>query len=91
MQQYRVRFMQIPRWQLVLAAILLLALFGTLFVVAISVFVVVFPVFVIGAAILAGLAYLSSLFGGRRPRGRGDIIETEYRVLDQRERERDRD
>jgi hypothetical protein len=78
---YRIRTFRIPGWQLVLLGAVALALIAAFFVAAVGIFLVLVPLFVLAGA----LAYLFGLFRAPRgPRGRGQIIETEYRVVDQR-------
>jgi len=80
MAQYRIRMIQLKRWQVFLIAALVLALLATLLVVAVGAFLILFPIFVLVGA----LAYLFG-FGRRRAPGRdgrGQTIETEYRVIE---------
>jgi hypothetical protein len=88
MQQFSIRFYQIPRWQLILGTGLFIVLLLTLFIFALGVFLLVLPVFLLAGA----LAYF---FGGRRlnsqPDSRNDVIETEYRVIEQTRLNKDRD
>jgi hypothetical protein len=88
-QQYRVRFLQIPRWALVLAGLAAAAFAIALFLLSITVFLVLLPVI----AIVSGLYYL---FGGRRVAnqrepGSVDIIEGEYRVIERDRIDRNRE
>ena len=80
MAQYRIRTIQLKGWQVFLILALVLALLATLLVVAVGAFLILFPIFVrVGA-----LAYLFG-FGRRRAPGRdgrGQTIETEYRVIE---------
>ena len=87
MAQFRIRVVQIPRWQMAIAAVLLIALLAALFVLALGVFLIVLP-FALAAAALAWF------FRARAPpsdRGDGQTIDGEYRVLDRKSLERDRD
>jgi hypothetical protein len=88
MQQFSIRFYQIPRWQLILGTGLFIALLLTMFIFALGVFLLVLPVLVLAGA----LAYF---FGDRRlksqPDSRNDVIETEYRVIEQTRLNKDRD
>jgi len=88
MQEFRVRFIRIPRWQIALGAGLVLALLAAFFVLALGLFFLLLPAFLV----LAAMAYL---FGGSRARvgGAADdrTIDGEYRVVEQRRiEERDR-
>jgi hypothetical protein len=82
MQEFRIRFIRIPRWQIMLGAGLIFALIVAFFVFAFGIFLLLLPVLAIAAAIFY-------LFGGRRPPvGRGDaandhIIDGDYRVVEQ--------
>jgi hypothetical protein len=82
MQEFRIRIVRIPRWQIMLGAGLILALIGAFFVLALGIFLLLLPALALAAAIFY-------LFGGRRsPVGRGGaandrIIDGEYRVLGQ--------
>ena len=81
MQEFRVRFVRIRRWQLMLGAGLIFALIAAFFVLALGVFLLLLPALAIAAAVFY-------LFGGRRsPVGHGAannrIIEGEYRVIEQ--------
>jgi len=89
MQQYRFRIVQIPRWQIALLTAVVLAVVIALFVVAFGVILLVLPVFLV----LGALAYL---FGAARPvspRAETDprTIDVDYRVVDERKIERQRD
>ncbi len=80
MAQYRIRMIQLKSWQVFLIFALVLALLATLLVVAVGAFLILFPIFVLVGA----LAYLFG-FGRRRAPGRdgrGQTIETEYRVIE---------
>ena len=80
MAQYRIRTFQLKGWQVFLIFALVLALLATLLVVAVGAFLILFPIFVLVGA----LAYLFG-FGRRRAPGRdgrGQTIETEYRVIE---------
>ena len=79
MAQFRIRTIRIKGWQVFLIAALVLALFVTLLIVALGAFLILFPIFVLVGA----LAYLFG-FGRRGPGrdGRGQTIETEYRVIE---------
>ncbi len=80
MAQFRIRTFQLKGWQVFLIFALALALLATLLVVAVGAFLILFPVFVLAGA----LAYLFG-FGRRRAPGRdgrGQTIETEYRVIE---------
>ena len=75
MQEFRIRVVRIPRWQLMLGAGLLFALIVAFFVLAFGVFLLLLPAFLIAGAIFY-------LFGGRRaPIDR--VIDGEYRVIEQ--------
>jgi len=82
MQEFRVRFIRIPRWQMMLGAGLIFASIAAFFVLALGVFLLLLPVLAIAAAIFY-------LFGGRRPPVARDgaandrIIDGEYRVIEQ--------
>ena len=89
MQQFHIRIVQIPRWQIVLVAAVVLAIMAALFVVAFGVFLLVLPVFVV----LGALAYL---FGGTRPitphqDADGRTIDADYRVIEEKRVERQRE
>ncbi len=80
MAQFRIRTIQLKGWQVFLIFALVLALLATLLVVAVGAFLILFPIFVLAGA----LAYLFG-FGRRRAPGRdgrGQTIETEYRVIE---------
>jgi hypothetical protein len=87
MTQYQVRFLQVPRWLMVVVGALAIAFAIALFLLSLTVFLLVLPVL----AVAGGLYYL---FGGRRaaraPRAerRGEIIEGEYRVIESERPER---
>jgi hypothetical protein len=82
MPQFRIRFVRIPRWQIMLGAGLAFALMIAFFVLAFGIFLLLLPVLAIAGAIFY-------LFGGRRsPVGRDGaandrIIDGEYRVVEQ--------
>lgn len=86
--RYQMRFLQIPRWAAILAAIAAIAFAIALLLLSVTVFLVLLPVI----AVASGLYYL---FGGpRRSRGtsgRTEIIEAEYRVIDPGRIDRDRE
>ena len=89
MPQYRFRIVQIPRWQLVVLTAVVLALVAALTVVTFGLFLLALPVFLV----LGALAYL---FGGARPvspRAHADprTIDVDYRVVDEKKIERQRD
>jgi len=87
MQQLNIRFIQIPRWQIALGAGLLIALLLTLFILALGIFFLVLPIFLIGGA----LAYF---FGGRalktRPTPNDRVLEVDYRVIEPERLDKDR-
>lgn len=90
MNQFRIRFVRIPPWQLFLAAVIVVAILITLAVVALGAFLIIFPI----VLIVGALAWLFAVFRGPRARRAGDrVIETEYRVIEQErvERKRKRD
>ena len=82
MQQFHIRFVRIPRWQIMLGTGLVLALIVAFFVLALGIVLLILPALAIAAAIFY-------LFGGRRPPVGRDgaandrIIEGEYRVVEQ--------
>lgn len=82
MPEFRVRFIRIPRWQIMLGAGLIFASIVAFFVLALGIFLLLLPVLAIAAAIFY-------LFGGRRPPvGRESaandrIIDGDYRVVEQ--------
>jgi hypothetical protein len=80
MAQFRIRAIRIKGWQVFLIAALVLALFVTLLIVAVGAFLFLFPIFVLAGA----LAYLFGFGRKRAPGrdGRGQTIETEYRVIE---------
>ncbi len=86
MPPFRIRIVQISRWQLILATVILVTLVAAFFVLALGIFLILLP-FALAAAALAW-------FFGARPRapGRGDgpTIDGEYRVLDRKSIEKDR-
>jgi len=88
MQQFNIRFYQIPRWQLMLGAGFFIALLLALFIVTLGVFLLVLPVLVAAGA----LAYF---FGGRPLKSQSnsyaDVIEANYRVIEQKRFEKKRD
>jgi hypothetical protein len=76
----RLRLVQVPGWQLALIVAVVLAIGVTLAVVAVGVFLVVFPAILIGGAVY-------QLFRKMRARSAADrrappVIEAEYRVID---------
>ena len=81
MQEFRIRVVRIPRWQIMLGAGLILALIVAFFVLALGIFLLLLPALALAAAIFY-------LFGGRRsPVSRGGaandrIIDGEYRVVE---------
>lgn len=81
MQEFRIRVVRIPRWQIMLGAGLILALIVAFFVLALGIFLLLLPALALAAAIFY-------LFGGRRSSvGRGGaandrIIDGEYRVVE---------
>jgi hypothetical protein len=87
--RYQLRFLQIPRWAAILAAIVAIAFAIALLLLSLTVFLVLLPVI----AVASGLYYL---FGGKRkqpgPRNADgvEIIEGEYRVIEPERVERDR-
>jgi L-asparagine transporter-like permease len=89
MQQYHFRFVQIPRWQIVLITAVVLAFITALTVVTFGLFLLALPVLLV----LGALAYL---FGGARPvspRAETDprTIDVDYRVVDEKKIEQQRD
>ncbi|HEY7457445.1 MAG TPA: hypothetical protein VH765_01705 [Xanthobacteraceae bacterium] len=79
MTQYRVRFLQIPRWLALVVGALAIAFAIALFLLSLTVFLLVLP-----ALAVAGALYY--LFGlprkGRRTRDDVEVIEGEYRVIE---------
>lgn len=80
MQEFRIRVVRIPRWQIMLGAGLILALIVAFFVLALGIFLLLLPALALAAAIFY-------LFGGRRSPVRGGavndrIIDGEYRVVE---------
>jgi hypothetical protein len=89
MQQYRIRFARIPRWQIILITVVVFAFIAALTVVTFGLFLLALPVFLV----LGALAYL---FGGARPvspRAPDDprTIDVDYRVVDEKKIERQRE
>jgi hypothetical protein len=82
MPEFQVRFIRIPRWQILLGAGLVFVLIAAFFVFALGVFLLLLPVLAVAAAVFY-------LFGGRgRPVRGGDaandrIIDGDYRVIEQ--------
>jgi hypothetical protein len=82
MQEFRVRFVRIPRWQIMLGAGLIFTLIVAFFVLALGIFLLLLPALAIAAAVFY-------LFGGRRPPVGSEsavndrIIDGEYRVVEQ--------
>jgi len=81
MQEFRIRFVRIPRWQIMLGGGLIFALIVAFFVLALGIFLLLLPALAIAAAIFY-------LFGGRpSPVGRGAandrVIDGKYRVVEQ--------
>jgi hypothetical protein len=82
MQEFRVRFVRIPRWQIMLGAGLIFTLIVAFFVLALGIFLLLLQVLAIAAAVFY-------LFGGRRPpvgsesAANNRIIDGEYRVVEQ--------
>jgi hypothetical protein len=80
MAEFRVHFIRIPRWQLMLGAGLGLALIAAFFVLALGIFLLLLP-----AVVAAGALFY--LFGGRpsvadrAPHDR--VIDADYRVIEQ--------
>jgi len=89
MPEFHVRFVRIPRWQLVFGAGLVLALMAAFFLLAFGIFLFLLP-----ALVLVGA--LAALFGGgREPVGRGRsgdrVIDGEYRIVERDRLEDGRD
>jgi hypothetical protein len=89
MQQFRIRVVQIPRWQIVLVAAVVSAILIALFVVAFGVFLLALPIFLL----MGALAYLFGLWRpmARRPEAEGRIIDGEYRVVEEKRIEHERE
>lgn len=85
MQQFRIHYVRISRWKIILGAALFFALVLALMVLALGVFLLVLPAIVIAGA----LAYF---FGGRFSKSASPdgIIEAEYREIKPEELEQDR-
>jgi len=85
--EFRIHFIRIPRWQLMLGAGLVLALLTAFFVLALGIFLLLLPI----VAVAGALFYL---FGGRPPvAGQAPhdrVIDADYRVIE-RERVEHRD
>jgi hypothetical protein len=64
MPQFRIRFIRVPRWQIMLGAGLAFALMIAFFVLAFGIFLLLLPVLAIAGAIFY-------LFGARRPPATG--------------------
>jgi hypothetical protein len=88
MTQYQVRFLQIPRWLVLVAGALAVAFAIALFLLSLTVFLLVLPLI----AVAGGLYYLFA--GLRNARAARDshveIIEGEYRVVEPERMERKR-
>ncbi len=79
------RIVQISGWKIALAAVLLVTLLIALFILAAGIFLLVLPV----VAVAGELAYL--IVGRNRTPGFSDgVIETEYRVIEQKQLEQDK-
>jgi uncharacterized membrane protein len=80
MPEFRVHFIRIPRWQLMLGAGLGLVLIAAFFVLALGIFLLLLPA-------IAAAGVLFYLFGRRPPvadRASHDrVIEGDYRVIEQ--------
>jgi hypothetical protein len=82
MPEFQVRFIRIPRWQIMLGVGLVFVLIAAFFLFALGVFLLLLPVLAIAAAVFY-------LFGGRRPPVGGEsaandrIIDGDYRVVEQ--------
>lgn len=86
-EPHQIRFVQVPRWVALLAAVAALAFALALFVLSLTVFLVLLPV-------IAAASALYYLFGRRRAAaarraGTIEIIEGEYRVIEPERIERD--
>jgi hypothetical protein len=87
--RYQLRFLQIPRWVAILAAIAAIAFAIALLLLSVTVFLVLLPVI----AVASGLYYL---VGGKRKQAGShntdgvEIIEAEYRVIEPERVDRDR-
>jgi hypothetical protein len=82
MPQYQVRILQIPRWLALVVGALAVAFAIALFLLSLTVFLLVLPV----VAVAGALYYLFGLpRTGRTARGadRVEVIEGEYRVIEQ--------
>jgi hypothetical protein len=87
MPEFHVRFIRIPRWQIMLGAGLVAALIVAGLVLALGIFLLLLPALLV----LGAIAYL---FGPRAPVGGAAnerIIDGEYRVLEQDRIEKRRD
>jgi hypothetical protein len=82
MQEFRIHFVRIPRWQIMLGTGLVFALIVAFFVLAFGIFLLLLPALAIAAAIF----YLS---GGRRSpidregAANDRILDGEYGVIEQ--------
>ena len=90
MPQFRIQFVRIPRWQILLGAGLIFTSIVAFFVLALGIFLLLLPALAVAGAIFY-------LFGGRRvPVGRESaandrIIDGDYRVVEQDRLDRRRD
>ncbi|HXL69105.1 MAG TPA: hypothetical protein VN930_10105 [Xanthobacteraceae bacterium] len=82
--QVHVRVVRLSGWKVLLAAGAAALLIAAILFLTLTVLLIVVPI-----ALVAGALYY--LFGGRRPAGRAEVIEGEYRVVQPREIERGRD
>jgi hypothetical protein len=83
-EQVRVRVVRLSGWKLLLAAGAAALIIAAILFLTLTVLLIVVPV-----ALVAGALYY--LFGGRRPAGPTEVIEGEYRVVEPRELDHDRD
>jgi hypothetical protein len=88
-QQYQVRFFQMPRWAAILVGLAAAAFAIALVLLSLTVLLIALPIL----AAIGGIYYLFGL--PRRRRDAGDrsspeIIDGEYRVIEQKQIDRER-
>lgn len=89
-QQYRVRFVQIPRWLALVVGALSIAFAIALFLLSVTVFLLVLPVIVVAGALYYFFGRLPRALRKARREADAQIIEGEYRVVRSERIERDR-
>ena len=89
MPETRIRIVRVPLWGLALIAALLIAMVLAAAALAAGLFLILFPVMLLLAAIVALFGWPRVRTGGHR-RGTGAVIETDYVVLDENGRDKEK-